>query len=370
MPFPAREFVPQLKGPERRASQPENRQEHTTSAGSFPDDRGFCFAHLGHVAAPWDYMPESPADRHRPKLSPDFFAPQASNKRKSNKQKASHFMRLVLTILTLLALALVDQTSHAFQAETSTVAQALSPEPESAAGPNRSAEGTGSGMSFWQIVRASGVIGLLIFFISVAGLALVIEHALTIRRAVLIPEDFLRQTEEAMRSGQAGRLAQSPLCRTSTLGRVVGAGLAEMELGWPAVEKAMEEALAEESARLYRKVEYLSVIGNLAPMLGLLGTVVGMIVAFRQVAETQGAARAADLAEGIYLALVTTVEGLLVAIPALAAFAFFRNKVDALIAEVALTSEKLLRPLKRELMAGGAIPPRAAPASARLPRSS
>lgn len=173
-----------------------------------------------------------------------------------------------------------------------------------------------------------------------------------------------------MRSGQAGRLAQSPLCRTSTLGRVVGAGLAEMELGWPAVEKAMEEALAEESARLYRKVEYLSVIGNLAPMLGLLGTVVGMIVAFRQVAETQGAARAADLAEGIYLALVTTVEGLLVAIPALAAFAFFRNKVDALIAEVALTSEKLLRPLKRELMAGGPIPPRAAPASARLPRSS
>ncbi|MCS7238988.1 MAG: MotA/TolQ/ExbB proton channel family protein [Thermoguttaceae bacterium] len=225
-------------------------------------------------------------------------------------------------------------------------------------------------MTFWQIVRASGVIGLLIFLLSVAGLALVIEHALTIRRAILMPPEFCQQAEEALRSGQVGRLVQAPECRTSALGRVLAAGLAELDLGWQAMEKALEEALAEESARLYRKVEYLSVIGNLAPMLGLLGTVVGMIVAFRQVAETQGAARAADLAEGIYLALVTTVEGLLVAIPALGAFAFFRNKVDALIAEVALTTDRLLRPIKRELLVSVPAPPRAGQASARVPRGS
>ena len=92
-------------------------------------------------------------------------------------------------------------------------------------------------------------------------------------------------------------------------------------------------------------------IGNLAPMLGLLGTVVGMILAFKTVAETQGAARAADLAQAIYLALVTTVEGLIVAIPSLAAYAYFRNRVDELMAEVAVTLQQLLAPLRRRRVA-------------------
>ncbi|MBN2292731.1 MAG: MotA/TolQ/ExbB proton channel family protein, partial [Pirellulales bacterium] len=127
----------------------------------------------------------------------------------------------------------------------------------------------------------------------------------------------------------------------------LGAGLAEVEGGWTAIEKAVEDATADQSARLFRKIEYLSVIGNIAPMLGLLGTVIGMIFAFHQVAETQGAARAGDLAEGIYLALVTTVEGLIVAIPALAAFAVFRNRVDQLVAEVAYSAQHTLAPLKR-----------------------
>jgi len=136
--------------------------------------------------------------------------------------------------------------------------------------------------------------------------------------------------------------------------------VAEHEAGWNEMEKVMEEALAEQTARWNRKVEYLSVIGNIAPMLGLLGTVIGMILAFRTVAETQGAARAADLAESIYLALVTTVEGLIVAIPSLAAYAFFRNRVDELMAEVAGTVQRMFAPLKRRRPAGGkptAVPP-------------
>ena len=72
-----------------------------------------------------------------------------------------------------------------------------------------------------------------------------------------------------------------------------------------------------------------------------------MILAFREVANTQGAARAADLAEGIYLALVTTVEGLIVAIPALAAFAIFRNRVDHLVAEVTYLAQHASAPFKR-----------------------
>jgi biopolymer transport protein ExbB len=113
------------------------------------------------------------------------------------------------------------------------------------------------------------------------------------------------------------------------------------------VEKALEDALAEQSARLFRKVEYLSVIGNIAPMVGLLGTVTGMIIAFQQVASTQGSAGAADLAEGIYQALVTTVVGLIIAIPSLGAFAIFRNRIDELVAEAAYMAQHVFAPLKR-----------------------
>jgi biopolymer transport protein ExbB len=94
-------------------------------------------------------------------------------------------------------------------------------------------------------------------------------------------------------------------------------------------------------------VEYLSVIGSLAPMLGLLGTVTGMLMAFQQVATSQGKAGAADLAEGIYQALVTTVVGLMIAIPALGAFAVFRNRVDQLVAEAAYMVQHAFGPLKR-----------------------
>ncbi len=221
--------------------------------------------------------------------------------------------------------------------------------------------------SFWDIVRASGIIGLTIFLLSVAGLALVIEHAITIRRSSLLPPEFVEEIERAIHSGQLARVVEITRSQNNSLAKVLTAGLAELDLGWNSVEKAIEEALAEESARLYRKVEYLSVIGNVAPMLGLLGTVVGMIMAFRRVAETQGAARAADLAEGIYLALVTTVEGLLVAIPALAAFAVFRNRVDGLMAEVGLCADRLLGPLKRQMLSPGVVPPRA---STPIPRGS
>jgi biopolymer transport protein ExbB len=224
--------------------------------------------------------------------------------------------------------------------------------------------------SFWDIVRASGVIGLTIFLLSVAGLALVIEHAVTIRRGNLLPPEFIAEVEGAIRSGQLARVAEITRSQNNSLAKVLAAGLAELDLGWNSVEKAMEEALAEESARFYRKVEYLSVIGNVAPMLGLLGTVVGMVMAFRRVAETQGAARAADLAEGIYLALVTTVEGLLVAIPALAAFAVFRNRVDGLMAEVGLCADRLLGPLKRQMLSPGGVPPRVSTPTPRGSRTS
>ncbi len=206
--------------------------------------------------------------------------------------------------------------------------------------------------SWISILLSGGPIGWVIIVLSIVAVALVVEHALSIRASVLMPSGLAQQVREMLRGGQVPQAVQHCKLQPSVLSQVLLAGLSELEGRWNAVEKAMEDALAHETARLYRKIEYLSVIGNIAPMLGLLGTVIGMIQAFREVAATQGVARAADLAQGIYLALVTTVEGLVVAIPALAAYAIFRNRVDQLMAEVAYTALHVFTPFKRRRGAG------------------
>ena len=96
------------------------------------------------------------------------------------------------------------------------------------------------------------------------------------------------------------------------------------------VEKALEEALAEQAARLYRKVEYLSVIGSLAPMLGLLGTVTGMISAFGVMAQS-GMNSPNAITGGVGEALIATAAGLGVAIAALVPFNFFNSRVEVML---------------------------------------
>lgn len=215
--------------------------------------------------------------------------------------------------------------------------------------------------SFWEILASGGIIGLLIILLSIGTVALVIEHVMTIRAPVILPEDLAEQVREQLETGRYAEAVR--LCRDdpSFLAQVLEAGIIEIEGGWSAVEKGVEDAMAEQSARLFRKIEYLSVIGNIAPMMGLLGTVVGMVLAFRELSISQGTPQAADLAEGIYQALITTVLGLIVAIPSLAAFAVFRNRVDYLVAEVAYVTQHCFGPVKRMFLRRGMASDVAAP---------
>jgi len=202
-----------------------------------------------------------------------------------------------------------------------------------------------------SIIFAGGWVGffivLLLFALSLTAAYLVFEHIMTLRRSELMPAGLSDEVRTLVQGRRIEDAVQACRARPSLLAFVLLTGLAEIEGGWSAVEKALEDALAEQAARLFRKIEYLSVIGNLAPMVGLLGTVTGMIFAFQQVASTQGSAGAGELAEGIYQALVTTVGGLIVAIPSLGAFAIFRNRVDQLVAEAAYQAQHVFTPLKR-----------------------
>ena len=204
--------------------------------------------------------------------------------------------------------------------------------------------------TFIDLILAGGIIGHTIILLSIVAVALMIEHFMTIREKVLIPPGLAGEVAKNLSEGKWNDAAK--LCRDdpSVLGIVLTAGLKECEIGWDSVEKAVEDAVAEQAARLYRKTEYLNVIGNLAPMLGLLGTVVGLVIAFHGMASLDGhQQRAGDLAGGIYLALITTVEGLIVAIPSLAAYAIFNNRIALLIAETTYIAEQILRPVKKRL---------------------
>lgn len=205
---------------------------------------------------------------------------------------------------------------------------------------------------FFEILFSGGIIGVIIVLVllslSVYSAYLIVDHFLTVRRSDLIPEGLGETVREQLMAGDVRGARATCEQQPSFLSFVLMHGIAELEFGYAAVEKAIEEALAEQSARLFRKIEYLSVIGNIAPMVGLLGTVIGMIMAFRNVASTQGTASAPQLAEGIYQALVTTVGGLIVAIPSIGAFAIFRNRIDQFVAEAAYVSQHVFSPLRRK----------------------
>jgi biopolymer transport protein ExbB len=205
-------------------------------------------------------------------------------------------------------------------------------------------------MSLGELFDAGGTIGYLIIGLSVLMVALIVEHLFSLRRTALIPPGLAESIHHHVGLRHFEEARQQCQFQPSFLAYVLAAGLRETDLGYAAVEKALEDAAQEQAARLYRKIEYLSVIGTLAPMLGLLGTVWGMILAFMEF-EQKANPQVSELAPGIYKALVTTLQGLCVAIPALAAFAHFRNRIDQLVADGALTSEAVFADYKRMALA-------------------
>ncbi|MCA8999857.1 MAG: MotA/TolQ/ExbB proton channel family protein [Planctomycetaceae bacterium] len=199
------------------------------------------------------------------------------------------------------------------------------------------------------LLRAGGPIGYVIIALSVAMVALIIEHLLSIRRGSLMPRSLAESLHQQINGGQLPQAEQLCKQHPTFLSYVVSAGLREAPFGYTAIEKGMEDAAVEQAARLTRKIEYLSLIGNLAPMLGLMGTVWGMIQAFAEFTEKANP-MPADFAPAISQALVTTLFGLVVAVPALAAYSWFRNRIDEYVAETTLMAEHLITPLRKAVI--------------------
>jgi len=205
-----------------------------------------------------------------------------------------------------------------------------------------------SRISVWDQVKSAGGIGWAIILLSVAMLALVVEHLITIRLSVLMPPALVAHLQEILEKRRYQEAVQACQETPSAFSSVILAALTKLRRGQAAMEEGGRQAVEEEGVRLFQKVGYVALIGNISPMLGLLGTVVGMIRAFHVIA-TQPNPNPADLAGGISQALVTTYMGLVVAIPAIFFHAFFRNRVERSLGEMNLTAEDLIRGVGREV---------------------
>jgi len=212
------------------------------------------------------------------------------------------------------------------------------------------------GVTLLQQIQNGGFVGYTIIGLSIVALSLAVIHLFSIRPSRLMPTDVVLELEQALNQRDVeGALS---LChdpeRRCFLTLVMERGLTRYvrsAFGPFEFKRALEEAGSEQAARLYRATDALGLIGAIAPMLGLLGTVIGMVGAFDTISQAD--ARPELLAGNISQALVTTLMGLLLAIPTMAVFTYFRNRIDHYVSEAAYQIEELTVPLEPS---GPAIP--------------
>lgn len=201
---------------------------------------------------------------------------------------------------------------------------------------------------------------------SVFGVTLIVQGFIKTRREVMLPEATTQRIREMISARQFRELIEFTENDPSFVSKALNPALKRAP-SFNAMKEAMETALAEQTAEQFRKIEYLNIIGNLGPLLGLLGTVFGMIDAFSAVQRSGGQANPSQLGGGISLALTHTMLGLMLAIPCLAAFGVLRTLVDRLTVQGALISEELLLMIKPQEAKPAARATTSAPASRRVP---
>jgi biopolymer transport protein ExbB len=204
------------------------------------------------------------------------------------------------------------------------------------------------GKSWWELFKTTGVVGIILLVVSIAGVTLVIEHFTSITRERLAPSDLVDEMSTLLEENnydEAIELCDEYPCYSAT---VLGSALRMRHAGYEEMISVLEQAAAEETFRLNAKISYLSLLGNVAPLLGLLGTVTGMISSF-QVIERLKAPTPRDLAVGVYESLVNTTLGLFLAIVFLTFFFVFKNKVTALTLSVNLQVVDMLKHLAGQL---------------------
>lgn len=198
------------------------------------------------------------------------------------------------------------------------------------------------------ILGNAGFAGFTTIGLSVLAFMLVFKMVLDLKTEKIMPSTLVEDVENALQEEDYEGAYSAVEDDGSYLGRVLEGGLSKMNYGYEAIEKGADEAWGSEQTALMQTASYVQLIGQVAPMLGLFGTVYGMMQAFAVLATSAGAANPKDLAAGIMNSLVTTFIGLLVAIPCNMIYLFIRNKVVKSGIEVGLAANEVLAPLRGE----------------------
>ncbi len=183
---------------------------------------------------------------------------------------------------------------------------------------------------------------LVFLALSFTLVALFVMNLLQARRENVIPTELIEGFEAHLNAKQFQEAYDLASSDESFLGKVLSAGISKVSRGYEPAIEAMQEVGEDESMKLEHRLSYMALIGTISPMIGLLGTVQGMISSFEVIATATAAPKPSELAAGISTALFTTLVGLGIAIPAIAAYGILRNRIDRLVLEVGIISEGLM----------------------------
>ena len=211
------------------------------------------------------------------------------------------------------------------------------------------------------VYNAEGIFFFPQLGISIVVVALITTNLLGTMRKRFAPEEFTQTFEGYVKEKKFKEAFELAKKDESFLGKLVSAGLQRLSAGYQDAIAAMEELGEEESMKFDHRLSYLALIGNIATLVGLLGTVWGMVASFMVIASSDVAPKPSVLAQGVSQALVTTVLGLLQAIPSIIFFTVLKNRIARLTLEVGMTSETLMQPFKAVAVRK---PTEAAPAAA------
>ncbi len=195
-------------------------------------------------------------------------------------------------------------------------------------------------------IRASGPIGFFLLLLSIYFTALVIRLFMEFRVSEAVPTPLVERLETAIKDKKFQDAYDVCKDSDSFLARLVRTGIANLPNGRADAKEAMEEASEEIVTNYEMKISYLAVIGTLGPMIGLVGTLWGMIMSFKEIATAAGAQpRPEKVAEGISTALFITLEGVTLSVPAIFFFAFFRNRIAQMTMEATRVADRTINSL-------------------------
>ncbi|MGE3391790.1 MAG: MotA/TolQ/ExbB proton channel family protein [Gammaproteobacteria bacterium] len=196
----------------------------------------------------------------------------------------------------------------------------------------------------FEIIKAGGWVMVPILLGSIVATAIIVERFWSLQPKRVTPENLVAQVWQWLRTGKLDDKKVQTLKLGSPLGRVLAAGLANRQYDRTIIKESIEEAGRHVAHELERYLNTLGTIAAISPLMGLLGTVFGMIKMFAAL-KTHGAGDPSALSGGIAEALITTAAGLTVAIPALYFYRFFRGRVDALVITMEQEALKLVEVL-------------------------